>query len=143
MTMAVSNPQRNVPEIISDLFSQLATLVRKETLLARTEISENVAGVGRSLGLIIGGAVLLIPALVILLQAATAGLTEGYGLKSYWSALIVGGAVLIIGLILLLAGSSRLKIENMMPNRTVHQLRRDASVAQQQVSREHDLDRAA
>jgi len=80
---------------------------------------------------------------VILLQAAVAGLTEAYGLKSYWSALIVGGVVLIIGLILLLAGTSRLKLKNMMPNRTVHQLRRDASVAKEQVSREHDVDRAA
>ena len=141
--MAVPHPQRNVPEIVADLFSQLATLVRKETELARAEISENVAGIGRTLGLVIGGAVLLIPALVILLQAAVAGLTEAYGLKSYWSALIVGGIVLITGLILLLAGASRLKIENLMPNRTAYQLRRDASVAKQQVSREHDLDRAA
>jgi len=143
MMMAVPHPQRNVPEIVADLFSQLATLVRKETELARAEISENVAGIGRTLGLVIGGAVLLIPALVILLQAAVAGLTEAYGLKSYWSALIVGGVVLIIGLILLLAGTSRLKLKNMMPNRTVHQLRRDASVAKEQVSREHDVDRAA
>jgi hypothetical protein len=141
--MAAPNYQRPVPEIISDLFSQLATLLRKETQLARVEISENVASVGRGLGLIIGGAVLLMPALVILLQAGVAGLSEGYELKSYWSALIIGGAVLIIGIILLLIGVSRLKIENILPNRTVHQLQRDGSVAKQQVSQDHDLHRAA
>ena len=128
--MSVSNYPRAVPEIISDLFSQLTTLLRKEAHLARAEMSENIVSVGRGLGLIVGGAVLLIPALVILLQAAVAGLTEGYGMASYWSALLVGGAVLILGIILLLVGISRLKIENIMPIKTVHQLQRDASVGE-------------
>jgi Putative Actinobacterial Holin-X, holin superfamily III len=141
--MAVPNYQRNVPEIITDLFTQLAMLFRKETQLARAELSENIAGVGRSLGLIVGGAILLIPALVILLQAAVAGLADNYGLASYLSALIVGAAVLVTGLILLLIGTNSLKMENLMPNRTVQQWRRDASVAKEQVSRDHDLHRAA
>ena len=64
--MSVSNYPRSVPEIISDLFSQLTTLLRKEAHLARAEMSENIVSVGRGLGLIVGGAVLLIPALVIL-----------------------------------------------------------------------------
>ena len=141
--MSVSNYPRSVPEIISDLFSHLTTLLRKETHLARAEMSENIVSLGRGLGLIVGGAVLLIPALVILLQAAVVGLTEGYGMASYWSALLVGGAVLILGIILLLVGISRLKIENIMPNKTVHQLQRDASVAKQQVSHDHEPRRAA
>ncbi|WP_407180336.1 phage holin family protein [Bradyrhizobium sp. STM 3562] len=141
--MAAPNSQRPVPEIISDLFTQLATLLRKETQLARAEVSDNMAGIGRGLGLLIGGAVLLIPALVILLQAAVAALAQGYGLAPYWSALIIGGGVLILGIILLLIGASRLKIENLVPNRTVHQLRQDASVAKQQVSQDDELHRAA
>jgi hypothetical protein len=142
-TMAVPNYQRSVPEIISDLFAQFTTLLRKEAQLARAEVSENVASVGRGLGLVIGGAVLLIPALVILLQAGVAALTERYDMASYWSALLVGGGVLILGIILLLVGMSRLKIENIIPNRTVHQLQRDASVAKEQVSQDHELHRAA
>lgn len=140
--MAVSN-QRPVPEIISDLFVQFATLLRKETQLARAEISENVASVGRGLGQIVGGAVLLIPALVILLQAAVAALNENAHLAPYWSALIVGGAVLILGIILLLVGMRRLKVENLVPNRTVQQLRQDATVAKQQVGNGSELHRAA
>lgn len=61
---------RSVPEIISDLFSQLTVLLRKEAQLARAEVTENMASIGRGLGLIVGGAVLLIPALVILLRLA-------------------------------------------------------------------------
>jgi len=141
--MSVSNYPRSVPEIIGDLFSQLTTLLRNEAHLARAEMSENMISVGRGLGLIVGGAVLLIPALVILLQAAVAWLTQGYGMASYWSALLVGGGVLILGIILLLIGVSRLKIENIMPSKTVHQLQRDASVAKEQVSHDHEPRRAA
>jgi Putative Actinobacterial Holin-X, holin superfamily III len=139
----VPNNQRSVPEIIGDLFSQLTTLLRKEAQLARTEVSENIASLARGLGLIVGGAVLLSPALVILLQAGVAALTDTYGIRSYWSALIVGGAVLIIGIILLLVGISRLKLENIMPSKTVHQLQQDASVAKQKASRDNEPRRAA
>ena len=134
---------RSVPEIIGDLFSQLTILLRSETRLARAEVSENMASLSRGLGLMIGGAVLLIPALVILLQAGVAALTDQYHLASYWSALIVGGAVLIIGIILLLVGIGRLKLENLMPSKTVHQLRQDASVAKQKASRDNEQRRAA
>ncbi|MEK9285615.1 MULTISPECIES: phage holin family protein [unclassified Bradyrhizobium] len=134
---------RSVPEIISDLFSQLTVLLRKEAQLARVEVSENMAGIGRGLGLIVGGAVLLIPALVILLQAGVAALTERYGMANYWSALLVGGVVLIVGIILLLVGVSHLKIENIKPSKTIHQLQRDASVAKEQVSQDHESRRAA
>lgn len=141
--MAIQNSQRSVPEIVRDLFSQFTTLMSKEAQLARAEVSENIASAARGLGMIVGGAVLLIPALVILLQAAVAALTEGYGLRPSLSALMVGGVVLILGIILLLVGVSRLKFENIMPNRTVYQLQQDASVAKQQVSQDHDLRRAA
>jgi len=141
--MAFANYQRSVPEIIGDLFSQLTTLVRKEAQLARSEVSENMTSLARGLGLIVGGAVLLIPALVILLQAGVAALTDAYGMASYFSALIVGGAVLVIGLILLSVGISRLKLENVMPSKTVYQLQQDASVAREKASRNNERPRAA
>jgi len=141
----MSNPNlsRSVPEIVGDIFSQFTTLMRKEGQLARAELSENIAIVGRGLGMIVGAAVLLIPAMVILLQAGVAALAENYGLASYWSSLLVGGVTLIVGVVLASLGSSRLKSEHIMPMRTVHQLQQDASVAKQQVSPSHDLRRAA
>jgi hypothetical protein len=141
----MSNPNlsRSVPEIVGDIFSQFTTLMRKEGQLARAELSENIAIVGRGLGMIVGAAVLLIPAMVILLQAGVAAITENYGLASYWSSLLVGGITLIVGVVLASLGSSRLKSEHIMPMRTVHQLQQDASVAKQQVSPSHDLRRAA
>src|SRR3982751_153813 len=98
--MSIPNNSRSVPEIVGDVFSQFTTLMRKEGQLARAEVSENITAVGRGLGMIVGAAVLLIPALVILLQAGVAALTENYGLASYWSSLIVGGATLIVGVVM-------------------------------------------
>jgi hypothetical protein len=141
--MAVLKYPRSATEVIGEVITQLTTLLRKEVQLARTEMSENMSRLAMGLGLIIGGAVLLIPALVILLQAGVAALVQAYGLAAYWSALIIGGGVLLLGVILLLIGINRLKVENLIPSKTIHQLQRDASVAKDQVRQDHDLQRAA
>lgn len=134
---------RSIPDILSDLVGQFTRLVQKEGQLARAELSENIGKAATGLGLVIGGAVLLIPALVILLDAAVAAITERGHLAPYWSALIVGGVVLILGLVLLAFGGSRLRPSNMVPTRTMQQLQRDASVAKSQFEESHELHRAA
>src|SRR5579884_1238329 len=100
---------RSLPDIFSDLVAQFTTLVQKEAQLARAEVSESIGKATAGLSFVIGGAVLLIPALVVLLNAAVAALTERGHLAPYWSALIVGGVVLILGLALLFFGSRRLR----------------------------------
>jgi uncharacterized protein YacL len=133
---------RSIPTIFTDLVSQLASLLRAEGQLARVEMSEKITQVAVGLGLIVAGAVLLIPALVILMQAAVAALVDS-GLKEPWSALIIGGAALLIGLILALVGSRRLKADQLVPNKTIHQLQRDVSVAKQQARQDYEKQRAA
>ncbi len=59
-------------------------LVRKEGEVARAEMSEKIGEIGMAAGLVAGGAVLLIPALVILLLAAVAGLAAT-GLAVGWA----------------------------------------------------------
>jgi len=136
-------PGRSLPDIFSDLIAQFTRLLQKEGQLERAEVSENIGKAATGLGFVIGGAVLLIPALVVLLDAAVAAITERGHLAPYWSALIVGGAVLIIGLLLLAFGASRLRPSNMIPARTIQQLQRDASVAKSQFEESHELHRAA
>src|ERR1051326_3978573 len=87
--MTVSS--RSIPDILSDLLIQLTTLVRKEGELARTEMSEKVGQVAAGLVLVVIGAVLLVPALVVLLGAAVTAIEQA-GLGPPWAALIVGGA---------------------------------------------------
>jgi hypothetical protein len=142
MTTSDRRLNRSIPQIVTDLFDQFTTLLGREALLARTELSEKIGAAGAALGLIVAGAVLLIPALVILLEAAVAAINDA-GFNPTYSALMVGGGVLILGLILLLIGASRLKAKHLVPRRTLHQIQRDAQVAKQQVSRDNDIQRAA
>jgi hypothetical protein len=131
MTYADNTPRsgRSVPELFGSVFRQLAELMRTEGMLARTEMSEKMTHMGTGLGLLVGGAVLAMPALVILMGAAVAALVEN-GIAPYWaSSLLVGGLFLLIGLILLSLGANWLRAGNLMPNRTLQQLEFDANAA--------------
>ena len=137
------NGARSIPDIFVDLFKQLTTLVRTEAQLARVEASEKMAQVAGGLGLVVGGAVLLIPALVVLLEAAVSAL-QARGFGAPLAASIVGGSVLVIGLILLFVGVSRLKAKGLVPDKTIQQLQRDASMARNQMrNNDDDVKRAA
>src|SRR4051812_17413987 len=107
---AANNYNRSVPDIISDLFMQLTSLFRKELQLARTEVSEKVGQAVGGIVMLLIGAVMLIPALVILLEAVAAAIADLTTLESYWASAIVGGSTLLIGIILALVGINRLKV---------------------------------
>jgi Putative Actinobacterial Holin-X, holin superfamily III len=79
----------------------------------------------------------LIPALVVLLEAAVSALQE-HGFAAPMAALIVGGAVLLIGLILLSVGVSRVKDKSLVPDKVLQQLQRDASMARKQMRNAND-----
>jgi hypothetical protein len=140
--MALADNPRTVPELFTSVVSQLADLTRTEGQLARAEISEKMTLAATGLGLIVGSAILLMPALVVLLEAAVAALVDN-GIAPYWSALLVGGACLVLGLILLLIGVSWLRSGRLMPDKTLHQLQRDAATARSQVRTDHVEKRAA
>jgi hypothetical protein len=124
---------RPIPEIFTDLIGQLTSLVRKESQLARSEISEKLNRALAGMALILAGAVLLIPALVILLQAAMVAMMEN-GMSPALAALITGGAALALGIVLALVGWSWIKPSSLVPDRTIDQLQRDASVARHAAS---------
>jgi Putative Actinobacterial Holin-X, holin superfamily III len=134
---------RSIPEIFTDVINQFSTLLTKEGELARTEMSEKITQVAVGLGLIVGGSVLLTPALVILLQAGVSALITNNLVKEPWAPLIVGGAVFLIGIILLLVGMSRLRADALVPNKTIHQIQSDVRVAKRQVREDYDQQRAA
>jgi hypothetical protein len=140
--MAYRTYDRSIPQIVTDLLAQFPTLVRREGQLARAEMSEKISQVGTGVGFIIGGAVLLIPGLVVLLEAGVAAL-ERAGFNSWQAALIAGGCAFIVGIILLLIGTSRLKVENLVPQKTIHQFQEDASVAKRQMRADNVNERAA
>jgi uncharacterized membrane protein YqjE len=140
--MAFANHNRSIADVLGDLIAQVTSLLHKEAQLARVELSENASRAALGLGLIVGGAVLLIPALVILLEAAVAALEQN-GMHPAVASAIVGGCALVLGCILAAIGISRLRVKSLIPNKTIQQLQHDAAVARQQMRHDYDLQRAA
>jgi uncharacterized membrane protein len=99
-------------------------------------VAENIGRAGAGIGMMAFGGILAIPALVVLLEAAVAALMAS-GMTPALAAVIVGGVALIIGLVLLMVGMSRVKAASLVPDRTIHQLQRDAAVATQEAMHEH------
>jgi uncharacterized membrane protein YqjE len=125
-------PNMSMIDLFSRLVDQMSMLFRKEIELARAEMSEKASDLGSGLIKAAVGAVLMIPALVILLHAVVAWLDEA-GLEPRWGYLIVGVIVSVIGAALLQSGVAATRTSNLTPHRTAEQLQRDAAVAREQI----------
>jgi membrane protein implicated in regulation of membrane protease activity len=127
---------RTIPGILSDLLTQFTTLIRQESELARTEMSEKVSRATMGAAMAGAAAVLLIPSLVILMMAGVYGIAVAANWPQWASALLVGGVFLLIGAILLAVGMSRLKTRALLPDKTINQLQEDAAMAKRQMQTE-------
>lgn len=127
-----SDINKSVPDLIGDLVQQSSTLVLKEVQLARAEMSEKIGQIAMAAGSIGIAAALLMAALVILLQAVAAFLVT-LGLSQPLAALIVGVVAALIGYLLLRSGINRMKAAQLVPERTVNQVSRDAATAKEAV----------
>jgi hypothetical protein len=78
MTSPFDERSRSIPGIVIDLIGQFTTLLRQESKLARAEISENLNRALTGVVMAVAAAVLLIPALVILLLAGVYGLRDSH-----------------------------------------------------------------
>jgi uncharacterized membrane protein YqjE len=119
-------------DLFSRLVDQMSMLFRKEIELAKAEMSEKASALGSGLTRAAVGAVLMIPAVVILLHAIVAWLDEA-GLEPRWGYLVVGVIVAVIGAVLVQSGLAATRTSNLTPHRTAEQLQRDAAVAREQI----------
>lgn len=118
---------RSLAGLVSDLVRQLSALVQTEGKLLRSELRESGSRIGSGVLELLLGVVLLVPALVILLEAAVELLARrGFG--AGWSAVIVGGVVALAGLLTLLHGRRTLSADMLAPHRSASQLRKDADL---------------
>ena len=111
----MSSPDnRSIPELFGDALGQLAKLVGNEFDLARAEISEKANQAGRAAALIGAGAVISIPALVLILFAISAALIRG-GISDPVAYLITGAGAAVVAAILVGIGASRLSGDALKP----------------------------
>jgi len=126
----ISPTDRSIPELLSDVLAQLAKLIGNEFDLAKAELSNKAGQVARAAAMIGAGAVIMIPALVVLLFAAAAALMHA-GFSDPIAYLISGGGALLVAAILIGVGISRMSADALKPSVTLDQLQRDKVAAKE------------
>jgi tetrahydromethanopterin S-methyltransferase subunit G len=131
--MQETGDDRSLGELLGDLAQQTATLARQEVELAKTEMSQKAAQVGRDLGfLAIGGAVAYAGFLAIL--AALIVALAANGVPWWLAALLVGVVVAGVGYVLVQKGLAALKREDLAPRQTIETLKEDKDWAKEQIT---------
>jgi len=100
-------PLRSIGALVSDISSDLSTLVRQEVELAKAEAKQSATQAGKGAGMLAGAAVAGQLALVFLSVAAWWALGEVIGRG--WSGLVVALVWAIVAGILAASGRSQLK----------------------------------
>ena len=122
---------RSIPQLVGDLTSDLTNLLRKESQLVRAEFSEKVSQLLKAGGEFAAGAICLLAALLVLLQALVLLLAKF--MDPALASALVGAVVAILGVILLRAGVKAADTDNLKPDRTIRQVGKDAQLAKEQI----------
>lgn len=122
---------RSVPELLTDLVRDVGELFRKEGRLVRAEISEAGKRMATGVEMVGAGAVVLLVAMLVLVQALVIALAEVMG--AGWASLLVGGVLAVVGIVLVLRGRKDLSAASLAPERTIEQTSRDARLAREQI----------
>ena len=132
--MMLNTPRRSsIVTLFTAAIAQSADLVQTEFRLARAEISEKLAALRVGLALMAVGAIFLIVALGMLLQALVSVLIAS-GMSPPAAILLVAGGAAVIGLALFLMGQKRLSSEELVPDRTLTSLSRDGRMMKETVT---------
>jgi hypothetical protein len=113
--------------------SQTADLLQTEFRLARAELAEKMSALRSGLIMILLGAIFLIAALGMLLQAMVSVLINA-GVSPPVAILLVAGGAAVLGIVLFLMGQTRLQPAELSPDRTLNSLSRDSRMVKETLS---------
>ena len=115
---------RTISTLLGDALSQFAKLFQNEIDLAKAELGEKARQVGGALGFFAAGAMLVRPALVMVLFAFSVALMAA-GWSQPLSYLTSAIAAAVMAGVLFAIGISRLDSSNLAPRETMRQLEKD------------------
>lgn len=131
--MIYEDKPRTLPQLIADLVNQFTELFQTELRLVKAEFSEKLSQYANGGTMIGAGGVALLVALFLVLQAIVLWLAA-LGLPERWGYLLVGLVVGGIGAGVLMKGINNLKTTNLVPDRTLGQVRADVATVKERVS---------
>lgn len=117
---------RSVPELLNEALQQASTLFQNEASLVRAELSDKASQAARGAVMIGVGAVLMIPALVMILFAIAAAIVTA-GVEPWLAYLVTGVGALVIAGLVMIVGKSRLSADKLKPRLAIEEFRRDQS----------------
>ena len=120
--MDVPRMDRSLGELFSDLSQQTAELIRQEMRLAKAELSEKAADVGRHAMMIGAGIAFALAAVITLAGALTLLLVE-VGVAPWLAAVIAAAAMAVTAFLLAQSGITALKNKSIAPVETMHSLK--------------------
>jgi|SRR2546423_15714980 Putative Actinobacterial Holin-X, holin superfamily III len=121
-----------LPHAVSEVVADVADLFQKELRLAKAEISSKIsiklhAGIWMSAAGVLG-----LIAAFILLQAIIFAIAS-YGIAMHWACLIVAVGLAALAALSFFKGRADAQ-EELTPDRTIHQIKRDISTAKEQLT---------
>ncbi|WP_137390199.1 phage holin family protein [Rhodoligotrophos defluvii] len=125
---------RSFSELLADLMQEATELFRTEGRLIRAELADKFTQVQVAGGSLAAGAICLLVALIVLVQALVIALSKV--MEPGWAALIVGVVLAAIGAVLLAKGKKNLEPANLAPSRSAEQFRKDSKLVREQTLRE-------
>jgi len=128
---AVVQPEPGVGELFSKLGSEIATLVRQEMLLAKTEMVQKFRTLVRNVVIISVGAGVGLLGLMALTAALILGLSNV--MDPWLAALCVGGLYALIAVLAISKGVAALRRLDVKPEQTVETLKENKQWAQELV----------
>jgi len=123
--------QESLGSLVTGIVEDLQNIVRGELALAKTELKEEAASIGRGIGMLVGGAIVGLVAFIFLMLGLTYLINRW--LTMWQSAAIVGAGLLVIAIILAMVGKSKLSSANLKPTETIDSLKEDQEWASQQI----------
>jgi hypothetical protein len=127
----MSEFDRPLASLFTELTRETATLIRQEVRLAKEELNEKVSTARSGLVAAVAGGLVLFVALQALIAAAILGVATR--LDPWLSALVVGVALALVGAVVLAKGLSNLQGRRLLPNRTMDTMRDNGRWAREQL----------
>jgi len=130
--VAHDKQDKSLGELFGDLAREFTTLVKQEMNLAKAEMSQKAARVGKDVGFLAAGGAVAYAGLLALIAALVCFLAEVVNLPWWVSSLLVGLVVAGVGGFLVSKGLNALKNEDLAPRQTIETLKEDTQWAREQ-----------
>jgi hypothetical protein len=119
-----ARPERPFAALLNALIDDVRRLIQLEFALFKQEMAGNARRLSLGLVAIAVGGVLAFTAWLAIFSAAVIALTIVW--PAWLAALVLGAATLIVGGLVLYFGIRRIRVQTMVPQRTINTLREDS-----------------